>query len=236
MPAQPLLPACRPRAPSSADPGDAAEARAEVVPVATPAEAPVQVVPVAPDIDASSEDAVAPASKKARQQQPWQPLPHLQPPLHPSSSSPAALPEPTTTSSPTEPEAKKQKQQQEGDDEDLSMDSFHPLQPTDPPLLPVAEHQPAAAPDLEASRSRSRTHSEVSKAPTISYPDPAPDPPRDSGQEEPAFLNQPPDPPSRSSSVPPTEFYADIAKAYGRVRSQLGDDQDFMFWTTTHLT
>ena len=27
-----------------------------------------------------------------------------------------------------------------------------------------------------------------------------------------------------------TEFYADIAKAYGRVHSQLGDDQDFMFW------
>ena len=121
-----------------------AEARAEVVPVATPAEAPVQVVPVAPAVDASSEGAVAPASKKARQynlepQQPLQPQPHLQPPLQPSSSSPAALPEPPTTSSPTEPEAKKQKQQQEEDDEDLAMDSFHPLQPTYPPVLPIAE-------------------------------------------------------------------------------------------------
>ena len=119
-------------------------------------------------------------TKKARQynlepQQPLQPQPHLQPPLQPASSSPAALPEPTTTSSPMEPEAKKQKQQQEEDDEDLAMDSFHPLQPTGPPLLPLAEQHPAAAPDLEASRSRSRTHSEVSDTPTISYPDPSPD-------------------------------------------------------------
>ena len=227
MPAQPLLPARRPRAPSIADPGDAVEARAEVVPVATPAEARVQVVPVAPAIDASSEDAVTPASKMAGQynlepQQPWQPLPHLQPPSHPSSSSPAALPEPTTTSSLTEPEAKKQKQQQEEDDEDLAMELFHPLQPTDPPLLPIVEHQPAAAPDLEASRSRSRTHSEVSEAPTITFPDPAPDPPCDSGEEEPAVPEpspHPPDPPSRSSSVAPTKFYSDIAKAYGRVFS-----------------
>ena len=67
MPAQPLLPARRPRAPSIADPGDAVEARAEVVPVATPAEAPVQVVPVAPAVESSSEDPAAPASKKARQ-------------------------------------------------------------------------------------------------------------------------------------------------------------------------
>ena len=82
MPAQPLLPARRPRAPSIADPGAAVEAPADVVPVATPVEAPVQVVPAAPAIDASSEGAVAPASKKARQydlqpQQPVQPMPHL---------------------------------------------------------------------------------------------------------------------------------------------------------------
>ena len=98
MPAQTLLPARRPRAPSIADPGDAVEARADVVPVATPVEAPVQVVPAAPAVDASSEGAVAPASKKARQydlpqQQPLQPMPHLQPPLPTSSSSPAALPD-----------------------------------------------------------------------------------------------------------------------------------------------
>ena len=72
--------------------------------VPTPVEAPVQVVPVAPAIDASSEGAVAPASKKARQydlqpQQPLQPMPHLQPPLPASSSSPPALPELDTTSS-----------------------------------------------------------------------------------------------------------------------------------------
>ena len=99
MPGQPLLPARRPRAPSIADPGDDVEARAEVGTVATPAEAPVQVVPVAPAIDASSEDAVAPASRKARQydltpQQPLQPQPHLQPPLPTSSSSPAAFARP----------------------------------------------------------------------------------------------------------------------------------------------
>ena len=172
MPAEPLLPARRPRARSIADPGAAAEAHVEVVPVATPVEAPVQVVPAAPAIDASSEGAVAPASKKARQydlqpQQPVQPMPHLQPPLPTSSGSPAALPEPSTASSPTEPEPKKHKQQHEEDDEDLAMDSFHPLQPTDPPVLPLSEHQPAAAADPEASGSRSRTHSEASEAPTI---------------------------------------------------------------------
>ena len=95
----------------------------------------------------------------------------------------------------------KEPEEHEEDEEDLPMDSFHPLQPTDPPVLPLSEHQPAAAADLEASRSRSRTHSEVSEAPTIQYPDPAPDPPRQSGQEE-ASLPEPslppPDPPSRS--------------------------------------
>ena len=238
MPAQPLLPARRPRASSTA-----VEAPVETAPVAapgvpTPVEAPVQVVPATTAVDASSEGAVAPASKKARQydlppQQPLQPMPHLQPPLPTSSSSPAALPEPDTTSSPTEPETKKHKQQHEEDDDDQLMDSFHPLQPTDPPVLPPSEHQPAAAADPEASRSRSRTHSEVSEAPTIPYQDQVPDPPRQSGQEE-ASLPEPslppPDPPSRSSSVAPTEFYSDIAKAHGRVHAQLGDDQDFMFW------
>ena len=206
------------------------------MPVATPVEATVQVAPAAPAVDASSEGAAAPASKKARQydlspQQPLEPMPHLQPALPTSSTSPAALPEPTTTSSPTEPEAKKHKQQHEEDDEDLAMDSFHPLQPTDPPVLPLSEHQPAAAADLEASRSRSRTHSEVSDTPTINYPDPAPDPKHQSGNEE-ATLPEPslppPDPPSLTSSVEPTEFYSDIAKAHGRVHVQL--DQDFMLW------
>ena len=109
----------------------------------------------------------------------WQPMPNLQPPLPTSSSSPAALDEPTTTSSPTEPETKKHKQQhKEDEDEDNDMESFHPLQPSEPSVLPLSEVQPAAAADLEASRSRSRTHSEVSEAPTIQYQDPASDLPR----------------------------------------------------------
>ena len=73
--------------------------------------------------------------------------------------------------------------------EDLTMDSFQPLQPTDPPLLPLAERQPAVAPDLEASRSRSRTHSEVSEAPTVSYPHPAPDPHVNLDKRNLQFLN-----------------------------------------------
>ena len=207
MPAQPLLPARRPRAPSIAYPGAAVEAPVETAlaatpGVATPVEAPVQVVPAATAGDATSKGAVAPASKKARQydlppQQPVQPMPHLQPQLPTSSSSPSALDEPPLT----EPEPKKHKQQHEEDDEELPMDSFQPLQPTDPPALPLSEHQPAAAADLEASRSRSRTHSEVSEAPTIQYPDPAPDLPRQSGPEEASLPRPslpPPDPPSRS--------------------------------------
>ena len=67
----------------------------------------------------------------------------------------------------------------------------------------------------------------MSEAPTIQFPDPASDLPRQSGSEE---SLPPPDPPSRSSSVAPTEFYSDIAKAHERVHAQLGDEQDFMFW------
>ena len=243
MPAQPLLPARRPRASSIADPPVAVEAQAEVVPVATPVEALTQVVLVAPAVDAPVEGAVAPAAKKARQYaleppQPFLPQLHLQPPLHPpalpaSSSSPAALPELTTTSSPMETEAKKQKQQD--DEEDKDMDLFHPLEPTDPPLLPIDDQAPPAALDLEASRSRSRTHSEASETPTIAYPGQSHDPSRQIGQEASSVPAQPADPPqtaSHSSSVAPTEFYSDIAKAHGRVHSQLGDSQDFMFWNT----
>ena len=52
-------------------------------------------------------------------------------------------------------------------------------------------------------------------------------------EEGPSVPEPPADPPqaaSRSSSAAPTEFYSDIAKAHGRVHSQLGDSQDFMFW------
>ena len=192
MPAQPLLPARRPRAPSVADPLTDAEAQAEVVPVATPVEALAQVVPVTPTVDAPSEGAVAPAAKKARQytlepRQPWQPLPHLQPPLQPpaqstSSSSPAALTEPTTTSSPTEPETKEQKQQD--NDEDLAMDFTTPVQPADPPVLPLADQQAPAELNLEASRSRNRTHSEASETPTVACPELSHDPPHQIGQED----------------------------------------------------
>ena len=237
MPAQPLLPARRPRAPSIADPGAVVEAPAESAPpapgVETSVEAPVQVVPAATASDASSEGAVAPAPKKARQydlpaQQPLQPMPDLQPLLPSSSSSPSALDDSTLP----EPEAKKHRKHEE-DNEELEMDVPHPLQTTDPPVLPLAEHQPPVAADLDASRSRSRTHSEVSEAPTIPYQDQPHDPPRQIGQEEASLPDQPaapPDPPSRTSSVAPTEFYSDIAKAHGRVQAQLGDEQDFLFW------
>ena len=67
MPAQPLLPARRPRADSMADPGVAVEAPADVVPVAPPAEAPVQAGLPVPAADAPFEGAAAPVSKKARQ-------------------------------------------------------------------------------------------------------------------------------------------------------------------------
>ena len=233
MPAQPLLPARRPRADSIADPGVAVEAPADVVPVAPPAEVPVQTGLPVPAAEVPVQGAVAPASKKARQydlppQQPLQPMPQLQPQLPTSSSSPAALDDSTLP----EPEAKKHKKQEE-DDEELAMDTSRPLQPTDPPVLPLSEHQTPVAADLEASRSRSRTHSEVSEAPTILYQDQPHDPPRQIGQEEASLPEPPPappDPPSRTSSVAPTEFYSDIAKAHGRVHAQLGDEQDFLFW------
>ena len=233
MPAQPLLPARRPRADSIADPGVVVEAPADVVPVAPPAEVPVQAGLPVPAAAAPSEGAIAPASKKARQydlppQQPVQPMPQLKPQLPTSSSSPSALDDSTLP----EPEAKKHKKQEE-DDEELAMDVPHPLLPTDPPVLPLSEHQPPVAADLEVSRSRSRTHSEVSEAPTIPYQDQPHDPPRQIGQEEaslPEPPNAPPDPPSRTSSVAPTEFYSDIAKAHGRVHARLGDEQDFLFW------
>ena len=99
-PAQPLLPARRPRAPAIADSPTAEEASAEVEPLVAPVQAPVQV---APAIDASSEDVQKGHSSPCSHSHTW-----------------------TTTSSPTEPEAKKQKQQQEEDDDDLAMDSFHP--------------------------------------------------------------------------------------------------------------
>ena len=233
MPAQPLLPARRPRADSLADSGVAVEAPADVVPVAPPAEVPVQAGLPVPAAEAPAESAVAPASKKARQydlppQQPLQPMPQLQPELPTSSSSPSALDDSTLP----EPEAKKHKKQEEDDDEP-AMDTLHPLQPTDPPVLPLSDHHTPVAADLEASRSRSRTHSEVSEAPTIPYQDQPHDPPRQIGQEEaslPEPPSAPPDPPSRTSSVAPTEFYSDIAEAHGRVHAQVGDEQDFLFW------
>ena len=136
------------------------EVPVEVVPDETAVEAPIEVAPAPAAIDAPSEGAV-PAAKRPRQydlpQQPWQPIPHLQPPLHPptipaTSSSPAALPPSHTTASPTEPVDKKQKQQDE-DEQDM-MNSFHPLEPHDPPLLPLADQQAPAMLHLEASRSQ----------------------------------------------------------------------------------
>ena len=51
------------------------------------------------------------------------------------------------------------------------MDLFHPLEPTDPSLLPLADQQASAQLDLEASR-------EASKTPTIAYPEQSHDPVR----------------------------------------------------------
>ena len=150
MPAQPLLPARRPRADSLADPGVAVEAPADVVPIAPPAQVVVQAGLPVPAAETPIESAVAPASKKARQydlppQQPLQPMPQLQPELPTSSSSPSALDDSTLP----EPEANKHKKQEE-DDEELLMDPSHPFQPTDPPVLPLSEHQPPVAADLDA--------------------------------------------------------------------------------------
>ena len=176
MPAQPLLPARRPRADSIADPGVAVEAPADVVPVAPPAEVTTQAGLPVPAAVAPSEGAIAPV----------QPMPHLQPQLPFSSSSPSALDDSTLP----EPEAKKQKKHEE-DDEKLAQDSTTPMQPIDPPVLPLAEHQTPVTADLEASRSRSRTHSEVSETPTIPYQDQPHDPPRQIGQEEASLPEQP---------------------------------------------
>ena len=66
------------------------------------------------------------------------------------------------------------------------MDLLQPLEPHDPPLLPLADQQELAPLDLEASRPRSRTHSEASDTPTIAYPEERHDPPCQIGQEEPS--------------------------------------------------
>ena len=162
---------------------------------------------------------LVPADKRARQydlppQQPWQPIPHLQPPLHPpalpaSSSSPAALPPPDITSSPMQPIDKKQ---QQDDDVEHMMDSLHRLEPHDPPLLPLADKQPTAALDLEASRSEHH------------------DPQRQLGQEGSSAQGEQLCRSSCSSLVAPTEFCSDIAQALGRAQAQVGDPQDFDFW------
>ena len=81
------------------------------------------------------------------------------------------------------------------------MDSFHSLQPTDPPLLPISDQPPPAALDLEASRSHSRTHSEASETPTIAYPEPSHDPPRQIGQEESSVPEHPTEPPAAAIDV-----------------------------------
>ena len=119
------------------------------------------------------------------------------------------------------------KKQQQEDDEENVTDLLHPLDPHAPTLLPLAEKQSLAPLDLEASRSRCRTHSEVSEAPTVAYPDYTPDVLQQNGQEgssaqgeQPAAV---PAAASRSSSVPPTEFYSDIAHALQRAQAQVGD-------------
>ena len=139
MPAQPLLPARRPRAASEPTVQVSSEAPEvvpvpvavqpppEVVPVPPAVQAPLEVAPVPAATDSLVEGVVVPAAKRARQydlppQQPWQPIPHLQPVLQlpavpASSSSPAALPPAATSSSPTH--AKDSKQQLDDDEENV---------------------------------------------------------------------------------------------------------------------
>ena len=84
------------------------------------------------------------------------------------------------------------------------MDSLHPLGPHDPPLLPLADKQ-TPAPYLEASRSRNRTHSDISETPTIACPEHH-EPQRQIGQEDLLFKgnNLQYLLPLRNSSVAPT--------------------------------
>ena len=98
------------------------------------------------------------------------------------------------------------------------MDSFHPLGPHDPPLLPLAEKQTSAPLDLEASRSCNRTHSDIPDTPTIAYPEHH-EPQHQIGQGgSSAQIEHLAAPPavSRSSSVTPSEFYSDVAQVLRR--------------------
>ena len=111
-------------------------------------------------------------------------------------------------------------------------DSLHPLGPHDPPLLLLADKQTSAPLDLEASQSRSRTHSDASETPTIACPEHH-EPQRQIGQEGSSAQEEQtavPQAASRSSSVALTEFYSDIAHALGRAQAQAGDPQDYDFW------
>ena len=146
MPPQPLLPARRPRASSIADPPAAEEALLRLCLVSLLLRHLLRLCLFRPLLMHPLKVLLS-NGQEARQydlppQQPLQPLPHLQPPLHlpalpASSSSPAALPPSPTTSSPTEPEVKKQKQQDE--DEDKDMDLFHPLEPHHLLLLQISK-------------------------------------------------------------------------------------------------
>ena len=214
------------------------------LPSVTPVEVPTQVVPVAPAVDAPAEGAVAPAAKKARQydldtsaatcshyhtsnlHSILQHFPHRR-------ARRWQYQEPTTTSSPTEPEAKKQKQQD--DDEDKDMDLFHPLEPTDPPLLPLADQQLLLSwisrqAALEAAlTAKPLRHQRLLTQNKVMIRHVRLD------KRSLLFLNHlliHLKPRLAVHLLRLLNSTRTLLKAHGRVHSQLGDSQDFMFWNT----
>ena len=96
------------------------------------------------------------------------------------------------------------------------MDSFHPLGPHDPPLLPLADKQTPAPLDLEASRSRNRTHSDISETPTIACPEHH-EPQRQIGQEDLLFKGE-------QLAIPPA------ASQFICGTNLVGEPQAYDFW------
>ena len=133
-----------------------------------------------------------------------------------STTSVAASPLPLADSTPPVRDNHNKKQQQDNDED-----------PHAPPLLPLADKQLSALLELSGSRSRNRTHSDVSEAPAVAYPDYIPDVPQKNGQEGSnhlQLLQQHP------GVLPLHRIYSDIAQALNRAQAQVGDQQNFDFW------
>ena len=152
-----------------------------------PVNPPVQVAPV-PAAEAVAVPAAVPEAKRTRQYDlPPQAISAAGSTSTPSvAASIAACIVQFTFAGPTElsppPGDKHEKKQQQDDDEERMVDPLNPPQPHAPPLPPLEDKQLPASLELSASRSRSRTHSEVYEAPTVAYPDYIPPAPQQSGQ------------------------------------------------------